>query len=59
MKYAIMREDGATEIREDMYPLQENAIALTDEKYAQLISGKYILQNGEVVANPNARTLGN
>jgi hypothetical protein len=59
MKYAIIREDGATEIREDSYPLQANAIALTDEQHTQLISGKYILQNGEVVANPNVRTLGN
>lgn len=58
MKYAIVREDGATEIREDSYPLQENAIALTDEQHTQLISGKYILQDGQVVANPNARTVG-
>lgn len=58
MKYAIIRQDGATEIREDSYPLQANAIALTDEQHTQLISGKYILQNGEVVSNPNAKTLG-
>ena len=59
MKYAIVREDGATEIREDMYPLQENAIALTDEQHTQLISGKYILKNNKIVVNPNAKTLGN
>lgn len=59
MKYAIVKENGATEIREDSYPLQENAIELTDEQHAQLISGKYILQDGQVVVNPNAKTLGN
>jgi hypothetical protein len=58
MKYAIIREDGATEIREDMYPLQENAIALTDEQHTQLTSGRYMLQNNQVVVNPNAKTLG-
>jgi hypothetical protein len=58
MKYAIIKENGATEIREDMYPLQENAIALTDEQHAQLISGKYILKNNKIVVNPNAKTLG-
>ena len=52
MKYAIVREDGATEIREDSYPLQDGAIVLTDEQYDQLISGTHILQNGEIVANP-------
>ena len=55
MKYAIVREDGATEIREDSYPLQANSIALTDEQHAQLISGKYVLQNGQVVINPNSK----
>jgi hypothetical protein len=53
MKYATLREDGATEIREDNYPLQQGAIVLTDEQYNQLISGQYILQNGQIVANPN------
>jgi hypothetical protein len=55
MKYAIIREDGATEIREDSYPLQANAIALTDEQHTQLISGKYLLQDGQVVVNPNSK----
>jgi hypothetical protein len=53
MKYAIVRTDGITEIREDLHPLQEGAIVLTDEQYDQLISGLYILQNGQIVANPN------
>ena len=53
MKYAIVRQDGVTEIREDSYPLQEGAIVLTDEQYDQLIGGQYILQNGQIVANPN------
>ena len=53
MKYATLRTDGATEVREDNNPLPESAIVLTDEQYDQLISGLYILQNGQIVANPN------
>jgi len=53
MKYAVLRQDGVTEIREDSHPLQEGAIVLTDEQYDQLISGLYILQNDQIVANPN------
>jgi len=52
MKYAIVRQDGVTEIREDNYPLQQGAIELNDAQYDQLISGQYILQNGQIVANP-------
>ena len=52
MKYAIVRQDGVTEIREDNYSLQEGAIQLTDAQYDQLISGQYILQNGQIVVNP-------
>ena len=53
MKYAIVRTDGVTEVREDSYPLQEGAIVLTDADYDKLISGLYILQNSQIVANPN------
>jgi hypothetical protein len=53
MKYAIVRQDGVTEIREDNYPLQEGSIVLNDEQYNQLISGQYILENGQIVINPN------
>lgn len=53
MKYALIRKDGITEIREDSYPLQEGAFALTDAQYDQLISGQYILQNNQIVANPS------
>jgi len=53
MKYALIRQDGVTEIREDSYPLQEGAFALTDAQYDQLISGQYILQNNQITANPN------
>ena len=53
MKYAVLRQDGVTDIREDSHPLQEGAIVLTDEQYDQLISGLYILQNDQIVANPN------
>jgi len=52
MKYAIVRQDGVTEIREDSHSLQEGAIVLTDEQYNQLISGQYIVQNGQIVVNP-------
>ena len=58
MKYAIVRDDGATEIREDNYPLQDNAIVLSDEQHAQLIRGEYILQDGQIVANPNFKKIG-
>ena len=53
MKYAVIRQDGVTEIREDDRPLPDGAFALTDQQYDQLISGQYILQNEQVVANPN------
>jgi len=52
MKYAIVRQDGVTEVREDSHPLQQGAIELNDAQYDQLISGQYILQNGQIVANP-------
>ena len=58
MKYAIVRDDGATEIREDEHPLQDNAIVLSDEQHAQLMSGRYILQDNKIVANSNFRKLG-
>ena len=53
MKYAIIREDGKTEIREDSYPLQTGAIELTNIEYDQLCSGQYILFNGQIIVNPN------
>ena len=53
MKYATLRQDGATEIREDSHPLPEGAIVLTDEQHDQLIIGQYIVQNGQIVVNPN------
>lgn len=53
MKYATIRQDGVTEIREDSHPLPEGAFVLSNEQYDQLISGRYILQNGQVVVNPN------
>ena len=53
MKYAIVREDNVTEIREDTYSLQDGAILLTDEQYDNLISGLYIVENGAIVVNPN------
>jgi len=58
MKYAIVREDGITEIREDDYPLQSGAIALTNEQYDQLRSGFFILKDGAVVDNPNPPKFG-
>ena len=53
MKYALIRKDGITEIREDSYPLQEGAFELTNAQYDQLISGQYLLQNNQIVANPS------
>jgi len=53
MKYAIARTDGVTEIREDHHPLQEGAVILNDAEYDQLTSGAYILENGQIVVNPN------
>jgi hypothetical protein len=53
MKYAVIRQDGVTEIREDDHDLPDGAIQLDDEQYSQLISGAYILQNGQIVVNPN------
>lgn len=53
MKYALIRDDGITEIREDSYPLQENAFVLNENQANQLMSGFFILQNGEIIKNPN------
>jgi hypothetical protein len=53
MKYVLIREDGVSEIREDNYSLPENAIVLTDEQYDFLLNGEYILQNNQMIANPN------
>jgi len=53
MKYSIVRQDGVTEIRQDSSTSVENAIELTDEQYDQLVSGFFILQDKEIVANPN------
>ena len=52
MKYAIVRQDGITEIREDSYKLPKNAIELTNEQYNQLVSGFFILQDNKIVVNP-------
>jgi len=53
MKYAIVRTDGVTEIHEDSYTLPNGAIQLTDEQHEQLCSNMYILENGQIVINPN------
>jgi len=53
MKYATLRQDGVIEVREDSHPLPEGAFVLNNEQYDQLISGQYILQNGQIVVNPN------
>jgi hypothetical protein len=55
MKYALIREDGVTEIREDSSVMPNNAIVLTDSQYNQLISGEYILQNSNIIINPNPK----
>jgi hypothetical protein len=53
MKYAVIRQDGVVETREDNYGLPEGAMQLNDEQYNQLTSGAYILQDGQIVSNPN------
>jgi hypothetical protein len=53
MKYAIVRLDGVTEIREDNYTMPAEGIELTDEQYDQLLSGAYIVQNKQIIANPS------
>ena len=58
MKYALINQNGLLEIREDSYELADGAIELTDEQYAQLCNGKSILQNGQVVNNPDFKHLG-
>jgi hypothetical protein len=60
MKYAIIREDGITELRED--PIgTDGAIILTDEQYNQLASSSHIISDGKIIINPNPpidKTLG-
>ena len=51
MRYAVTRQDGATEVREDNYDLPQGALKLNDEQYHQLASGAYILQNGQLAVN--------
>jgi len=58
MKYALVNQNGLLEIREDSYELADGAIELTDEQYEQLCNGRSILQNGQVVNNPNFKPLG-
>jgi len=53
MKYAIVRQDGVTEIREDDYPLKDGAFVLNEEQFNKLSSGLFILQNDQIVTNPN------
>ena len=53
MKYATLRADGATEVREDSNPLPVGAFPLNNEQFEQLLSGQYILENNEIVINPN------
>jgi hypothetical protein len=52
MIYAVVNSNGATEVREDNHSLPEGAVELNDTQYEQLSSGQYILQNGQIVVNP-------
>jgi hypothetical protein len=56
MRYAILNSNGVTEIREDSYPLSSDALELTDAQHEQLISGRYIFKNGQIIVNPNIST---
>jgi hypothetical protein len=53
MKYAILGVQNIYETREDNYPLKDGAIVLTDEQFDQLRSLQFILQDGQIVVNPN------
>ena len=53
MKYAIIREDGITELREDVHEKSDSIIELTDEQYNQLLNSTHIISNGDIVVNPN------
>jgi len=57
MKYALINQNGLLEIREDSYELADGAIELTDEQYSLLCNGRSILQNGQVVNNPDFKPL--
>jgi hypothetical protein len=53
MKYVIINTNGVMEIREDSYVMPQNAIQINDPQESQLTSGEYIIQNGQIVINPN------
>jgi hypothetical protein len=59
MKYATIKTDGTVEIREDNYPLADGAIELTNEQYDRLRNNESILQDGQIIDNPNYKTFGN
>lgn len=52
MKYATIRQDGVTELRQSPAAPQD-AILLSDEQYEGLAQGSMILEAGDVVVNPN------
>ena len=52
MKYATIRQDGVTELRQSP-KMPQDGIALTDEQYEGLAQGSMILEAGAVVTNPN------
>ena len=53
MKYAIVRQDGVTELRQDNGHIPSGALELTDEQYDQLCSGDFVLSNGSIVPAPS------
>lgn len=55
MKYALIRNDGVLEVREDNYPLANGAIVLTDAQFSDLIAGTHIVKDGAIVINPNPK----
>ena len=52
MKYAVVRLDGVTELRQSP-EMPQDGIPLTDEQYSGIATGELILEAGNVVANPN------
>lgn len=51
MIYAIKNSDGATEVREDQYPLPKDAVEITKEERDGLLNGTMKFENGQIVSS--------
>lgn len=51
MKYAIIRDDGGIELREDSgVGLPPDSVALEDGDFDKIIAGTHEINNGKIVA---------